>query len=92
MLNIIVAITAFIFWYVTGDIWPAVLGGILAIMIWDELWLLSIIISAAIIGLCAYFFWVEIIFHMDQNDILKQMAVTVIYMVSVFVKVVGSFK
>ena len=92
MFNIVVGITALLYWYVTGDMWPAILGAVLALMIRDDLWLLSIGLSAAIIGLCTYHFWSEIVINLEHGAILGQMAVSCLYMFSVLAKAATSFR
>ena len=92
MINIIIALTALMYWYVTKDVLPAALGGVLAIMILDEVWLLSVAIAAAIIILCTYYFWAEIIMHLDKELIPKHMGVTLMYMTVVLLKVTKPFR
>ncbi|OOZ69398.1 hypothetical protein BOW47_04285 [Solemya velum gill symbiont] len=92
MFNIAVGVLAFLYWYITGDLWPAVLGVILALIIWDVLWFVTIALSAAIIGLCAWYFWGEIVPSLVDNPVLREMAVSCIYMGVVFVKAALSFK
>ena len=92
VINILIALIGLLYWYVTGDIWPAVLGGALAVIVWDEVWLLSIVIAAAIMGLCTYYFWTELFVNLNKDPMLKEMGVTVLYMTAVFFKAYDSFR
>ena len=94
MFNLITAITATLFWYTTGEVLPALLGGMLAVIIREELFFLVVMLSVAVIGLCSYYFWFDIILNYNGNpsETVKLMGVTVIYMFSTLLKAVESFR
>lgn len=92
MLNIAVGVMACLYWYLTGDLWPALLGGALALMFFGGLMLLKVLLAAAIISLCTYFFWGELIPNLGQGAGLKEMGATVLYMGVVFGKALEAFR
>lgn len=92
MIEIAIGIMAVLYWYVTGEVWPAVLGVILALPVWDRFWFASIMLSAVILGFCIYHFWVELVPLLGQEQLLVNMAVTFIYMVTVFIRAALSFR
>lgn len=92
MFNIVVGVAACLYGYVTGDLWPALLGGVLAVLIFDGLMFLSVVLAAAILGLCVYYFWGEIIPSIGQGLGLKEMGATVLYMGAVFGKAMEAFR
>lgn len=92
MFNIAVAVAACLYGYVTGDIWPAVLGGVLALLVFRVLWFLPVLLAAVIVGLCAYYFWSGIIPNLDQRLSLEHMGAIVLYMGAVFGRAVEAFR
>lgn len=92
VVNIVIALIGLLYWYVNGDVWPAVLGSVFIVLVWDEVNFLVIAVSAAIIALCGYFFWTDLVPKLVEGPMLKEMGVTVLFMAAAFFKAFYSFR
>ena len=79
VLNLIVAVTGIAYGYITGDTLPAIMGGLMILLAWEDLSFLTVFMAAGIGYLCVYHFWVEVMPNLDPDD-LGEFWITSIYL------------
>ena len=90
-INILLALSATAYWYVTDNLWLAGLGVLASVLIVDKLWFVVIALVAVIGYSCVYYLWSELP-HYLQLENLDILTVTVSYMVVAFVRGVLAFR
>ncbi|MCW8894216.1 MAG: hypothetical protein OQK48_00330 [Sulfurimonas sp.] len=84
--NIVVFLMAIIYWYLTGHIAPALFGIVLLLSLYnDELYFVTLILSAITVGAVIYYFWLDFFASKISGGILE-FTPGIIYMLVIFLK------
>lgn len=79
VLNVLLALTAFSYWYLTGNWWLATMGVLASLLLKDEWYFVVILLTAAIGYACVYYIWKNAGFYL-QKEKLIEFGITFLYM------------
>ncbi|MEN8302783.1 MAG: hypothetical protein ABFQ64_01765 [Campylobacterota bacterium] len=84
-LNILVALVATTYWYVTGHYLPAILGYIFILLFLyaDELYFVSLVVGVITLITIIYFIFSDYNLYNDE-DAISQIGVSILYMLVIF--------
>lgn len=83
--NIMLFITASVYWYLTGHATPAVIGYILLLMYTERLAFSAIMTAGAAISAVVYCFWLDF-FAYQEGDAVFHHGIGIVYMLVLYIK------
>ena len=90
VINILLAVTAVAFWYMTGNWWLAAVGVLAAVIVKDE-WFLIVILLSAVIGYVCFYYIVRDAGMYLKKENLEILGVTFFYCTVAFLRAKVAF-
>ncbi|MCK5335473.1 MAG: hypothetical protein KAQ67_04890 [Gammaproteobacteria bacterium] len=85
VINIILALTAVAFWYMTGNWWLATVGVLAAVLVKDEWYLIVILLTAAIGYVCIYYILRDAGMYLNKES-LEILGITFFYFTAALIR------